>query len=129
MKKKTKKEVRFDIITLSAGELEGDFSDLIPMITDTKAYLKKNHIYFYEKKKDEIEACYKFSFYHNICYDESDEFDIQGHRWETDEEFEDRIKKEKEEARIILNLQKQKKAEEYLKEMEIYEKVKKRLGE
>lgn len=123
-KKQEKKllKVKIPYISIDVYDFEGDLNDIIK-------YLKNipNRIKEYDPDNVELEQIDKYQLVNNYNnYDDGWEMEVQAFRWETDQEFNDRIAKQKETERKRKQTLALKEKEKEAEDRKLYEELKKR---
>lgn len=87
--KTNKIEIKEYVYEFTGWELEGDMLEISKRFSNTKLWYKEK----FPQSGLNIDKFHRFALSHNYMSDESDQFVIEGYRWETDEECNKRIEK------------------------------------
>lgn len=111
---------------------EGELEDVIDRVSNLKSFIKErieeNESFYPDTKYPSVDEYDKVIIQFNNNYDGYVEIEIKPFRYETDEEFENRLKKSKEAARKRKETLAQKAIEKEKEERKLYEELKQKFG-
>ncbi len=127
-KKEEKREIRVLICHyIDNSSFEGDLNKIIRFLQELPEKIKES--YLPNGNLDYLDGVYRYSIEINKGYDDSyDEFEVVGYRWETDEEFENRLESNRKASESAKKAAKTKKIQQEEQERKEFERLKKIYG-
>ncbi len=120
MYKNDRKEIHQYIFSLSTYDVfEGKVEDIFEKIKDIRKYAQ-------QYTAQDLSIFHRFSVDKEYNYDSSDDYNLIGYRWETEEEYNKRVERNKKDSESAKKREKEKKQELVKKEKELYEQLKKK---